>query len=187
MSNLLILVTGETAPDFAHVALSIVSVHRSHVGEHLRSIETDPIEGRVGELVDRIPRKLLGEKVVGARQSTDLGQLTRVAKGIGENEGVGFVTKSALVVSLSVEELSTQSFTGGHVRVHFDPGSTKRLERSLGYLLLDPGEQGGVELFRPFELLRLGSREPMLWVSVHNVTLGGPRSSRLLLGHGERP
>ena len=41
--------------NFGEVTLCVIRVDRSHMGEDLGSVETNPVEGGVGEDVDIVP------------------------------------------------------------------------------------------------------------------------------------
>ena len=68
-----------------------------------------------------------------------------------------------------------------------DPATTNRLESSFFDLFLDSIVHVWIVLLKPLVLLCLRDRKTMFWVSVHEITLIGPRSCHLPLGFGPRP
>ena len=106
--------------DLTHRALGAVRVGGWEMGQHSGPIDSFPIERRVGELINQIPREFLGEEVRDAEAPADLGKLGRVSEGIGQPEhsgasgtavagaaagavaGVGRAGASALAVAVAV-------------------------------------------------------------------------------------
>ena len=60
----------------------VVSVGWGEVCQHAGSIQAFPVEGRVRERIDKRPAQLLRKEAVHTSETTDLGELCRVAEGV---------------------------------------------------------------------------------------------------------
>src|SRR5271155_1825057 len=108
-----------------------------HVTYDLASVERDPVERGMRELVDVVPAQLLREKPTHARQSTKLWKLTRVPKGVWKPKCLAAFSKVALKESLAVKELPDKRLSTRHVRIVFDPATADRLEDPLLHLFFN--------------------------------------------------
>ena len=73
--------------DIAKVRRCGVRFTRRHVAYDLATIQADPIERCVWEVVDVVPAQLLCEEACHTCQSAELWQLARVAEGVWQPEG----------------------------------------------------------------------------------------------------
>jgi len=96
------------------------------VTDNLCSILTLPPETSQREIVELIPRDLLGEKVVATGQSCELRDLSVVTERIGKPESATVGTESRFEVTLTEEELTNERFSRREQLIRFDPHSTYR-------------------------------------------------------------
>lgn len=168
------LVLCDTSPYIAEVRLGSICLGGCHMTNDLTAIKRDPIEGRMREVVDVVPAELLSEESRHTSQSANLRKLSRVAKRIRKPEGCASFTKSALEETLTIDELTDQRLSAGHVGIMLDPGSTYGLEGTLLDFALNAVKNRGIQLLQPLELLGLRCNETVLRVLLQQVTLIGP-------------
>ena len=173
--------------ELASREIGVVGVGAWEVGEDAGAVDALPPERVVGELVDLVPADLLGEEVLHAGELGELGERAGVAERVGQPSSLASNAEFLLKVLLSINKLSRQRLSRWHVRVVLDPRTTDEVEFSFEYLLFNTFEKGWIKLLKPLVLLGLTTSEPMFWISVHEVDLGGPRTSDLLLGNTIRP
>lgn len=114
-------------------------------------------------------------------------KLCGVTKRVGKNESWTEDSESTVEVPLTVEELSSECFSTGHIGIHLNPSRAQGLEPAFGDLGLDAIKQQRVKLFNPLVLLSLCAGESVLGIPFHQVDLSRPRPSALLLGDFDRP
>ena len=110
------------------------------MAHHLASIECNPSECSVREVIDVVPAELLREETAHTSQPAYLRDLGRVTKSIRKPKGGAPLAKMALEEPLTIEKLSYQRLSTRHVCIMFNPTATNRLEMALLHPFLNPIE-----------------------------------------------
>lgn len=150
------------------------------------SIDSLPYKGIVWELIDQIPRQLLGQEECNTAFADNLRELTRISKGIGlggERKDLLMTyqpkhrtafAKLLLEKALAIQKLTHKAFATGDVAVHFHPRSTNWNKLTFLSIGLHFGEQRGVLRSHPFELLSLRCCKLVLGILLHQRDLSCP-------------
>lgn len=143
-----------TTPDITKVGVGRVRLARSHVAEDLTSVEGDPVESGVGEIIDVVPAQLLREESAHPSHSAKLRQLCGIPKGVWEPEGCAALSKMTLEEPLSIHKCPNERFTSGDVRVMLNPATADGVELPLLDFLFNPIESCRIVHLEPLVLLR---------------------------------
>mmetsp|Transcript_15530 Transcript_15530/g.27275 ORF Transcript_15530/g.27275 Transcript_15530/m.27275 type:complete len:255 (-) Transcript_15530:835-1599(-) len=183
----LVLVIGFRFDHLGDGAVAAVVVRRREMSKHLRAIQAFPNKRSMRELVEQIPGKLLGHKVLDANLLHDLGELSRVAKGVWEPKFLAQDTKLVSEELLAIIELTDERLTIGHIAVHLDPGTTNGNEATLGHILFDALIQTGIVLLHHLELSGLWAAKLVGREFLHQPNLSSPGTTTLAHGLFKRP
>ena len=157
------------------------------MAQNLATIKGYPIERGVWEVINIVPAQLLGEKSTHPSQTTQLRELARVAKSVGQPKCFTAFTEMALEESLTIQELTNKALSARHVGIMLHPAASDRQEGSFFNFRLDAVIKRGIEFFQPLILLCLRTSESMFWVTIHQIALIRPGSSDFTLSLSPRP
>ena len=124
---------------------------------------------------------LLGEEIINSAKTQDLGELAGITKGVWQPRFSTSSSECIFKVTLTVKVLTGKRFPGRYHTVVFDPGSSYWGESTLDHVLGNPFERLGIKLLQPDIMLGRGSSKSVIWESIHEVTLGAPAPSDLLM------
>ena len=162
-----------------------------HVAQDLGTIDPNPVEGRVWELVHivpidarqlsltsyiylHLPAELLGKEVLHTPSAEDLWERTGKAETIREPPNATPLAEARLEVALTVDELPCERLAGRHVSVVLDPRATDWIEFPLEHLLAHSLEERWVQLLEPLVLLSRGAHKAVLRITFHKINLCRP-------------
>ena len=157
------------------------------VGQHFASVDAPPNEGVVGNLVELVPGKLSGHKVINAGLLHDLGQCAGVAEHVREPQNLIVGAELLFEEPLAVEELPDQGFAGGQVAVCFQPHAALGLPAAFGHPGLNLLKELGIALLQEVVQNRLAGHELVAGELLHELQDGGKGADNLLPGLGNGP
>ena len=155
--------------------------------EQGRSVDADPVESLVRELVDGIAYDLDRHEVIHAASFDDLGQRSGEAEYVGQPAQVDILTEFLFPELIAVQRLSDPAFAARKVGIAFDPHFALKLYPAVAHRLFRLFVKVGVALFEPYPHLRLGLREDEVVVFLYVAQLICESSRDFTFGFAQRP